>query len=119
MAEVLDRQSPGVRVLLRTSIVRRLTGPLCDALVDGTNSARLLVELERANLFLVALDQRRQWYRYHQLFGDLLRYELSLTLPVTSPRCTAGRPGGICATGWWRRRSPTRWPRVTTAWPPS
>ena len=82
VAEVLDRQSPEVReFLLRTSIVRRLTGPLCDALVDGTNSARRLVELERANLFLVSLDERRQWYRYHQLFGDLLRYELSLTLP--------------------------------------
>ena len=82
VAEVLDRQRPEVReFLLRTSIVRRLTGPLCDALVGGTDSARLLVELERANLFLVALDGRRQWYRYHQLFGDLLRYELSLTLP--------------------------------------
>ena len=82
VAEVLDRQSPGVReFLLRTSIVRRLTGPLCDVLVDGTNSARRLAELERANLFLVPLDERRQWYRYHQLFGDLLSYELSLTLP--------------------------------------
>jgi len=82
VAEVLDQQRPGVReFLLRTSIVQRLTGPLCDALVDGTDSARRLVELERANLFLVALDERRQWYRYHQLFGDLLRYELALTQP--------------------------------------
>jgi len=82
VAEVLDRQRPEVReFLLRTSIVQRLTGPLCDALVDGTDSARRLVELERANLFLFALDERRQWYRYHQLFGDLLRYELALTQP--------------------------------------
>jgi LuxR family maltose regulon positive regulatory protein len=65
MAEVLDRQTPGVReFLLRTSIAARLTGPLCDALLDRTDSARRLVELERANLFLISLDDRRQWYRY-------------------------------------------------------
>jgi LuxR family transcriptional regulator, maltose regulon positive regulatory protein len=82
MAEVLDRQNQGVRdFLLRTSIAARLTGPLCDALLDRSDSARRLVELERANLFLVSLDDRRQWYRYHHLFGDLLVHELSLTLP--------------------------------------
>jgi len=82
VAEVLDRQNPGVReFLLRSSISARLTGPLCDALLDRTDSARRLVELERANLFLVSLDDRRQWYRYHHLFGDLLVHELSLALP--------------------------------------
>ncbi|MGC1568584.1 MAG: LuxR C-terminal-related transcriptional regulator [Trebonia sp.] len=82
MAEVLDRQTPGVReFLLRTSIAARLTGSLCDALLDRTDSARRLVELERANLFLVSLDERRQWYRYHHLFGDLLVHELSLAMP--------------------------------------
>jgi LuxR family maltose regulon positive regulatory protein len=82
VAEVLDHQNPGVReFLLRTPIASRLTGPLCDALLDRTDSARRLVELERANLFLVSLDDRRQWYRYHHLFGDLLVHELSLTLP--------------------------------------
>ena len=82
VAEVLGRQSPAVQdFLLRTSIVQRLTGPLCDALLDTTNSARQLAELERANLFLVPLDERRQWYRYHHLFGDLLAHELSLALP--------------------------------------
>jgi len=82
VAEVLDRQNPGVReFLLRTSIAARLTGPLCDALLDRTDSARRLVELERANLFLVSLDDRRQWYRYHHLFGDLLVHELALALP--------------------------------------
>jgi LuxR family transcriptional regulator, maltose regulon positive regulatory protein len=82
VAEVLDHQSPHVRdFLLRTSIAARLTGPLCDALLDADNSARRLVELERANLFLVPLDARRQWYRYHHLFGDLLAHELSLALP--------------------------------------
>jgi LuxR family transcriptional regulator, maltose regulon positive regulatory protein len=82
MAEVLERQHPQVReFLLRTSIVQRLTGPLCDALLGSSNSARRLVELERANLFLVSLDDRRQWYRYHHLFGDLLAHELSLAFP--------------------------------------
>jgi LuxR family transcriptional regulator, maltose regulon positive regulatory protein len=82
VAEVLDRQTPGVReFLLRTSIAARLTGSLCDALLDRTDSARRLVELERANLFLVSLDERRQWYRYHHLFGDLLVHELSLAMP--------------------------------------
>jgi LuxR family transcriptional regulator, maltose regulon positive regulatory protein len=82
MAEVLERQSPEVReFLLRTSIVQRLTGPLCDALSGGSHSARRLAELERANLFLVSLDDRRRWYRYHHLFGDLLAHELSLAFP--------------------------------------
>ena len=82
VAEVLDRQTPGVRkFLLRTSIAVRLTGSLCDALLDRTDSARRLVELERANLFLISLDERRQWYRYHHLFGDLLVHELSLAMP--------------------------------------
>jgi LuxR family maltose regulon positive regulatory protein len=82
VAEVLGRQSPAVQdFLLRTSIVQRLTGPLCDALLDRSHSARQLAELERANLFLIPLDERRQWYRYHHLFGDLLAHELSLALP--------------------------------------
>jgi LuxR family transcriptional regulator, maltose regulon positive regulatory protein len=82
MAEVLDRQTPEVReFLLRTSIVQRFTGPLCDALLDASDSARRLVELERANLFLIPLDERRMWYRYHHLFGDLLAHELSLLRP--------------------------------------
>jgi LuxR family maltose regulon positive regulatory protein len=82
VAEVLGRQSPAVQdFLLRTSIVTRLTGPLCDALLDRTDSARQLAQLERANLFLVPLDERRRWYRYHHLFGDLLAHELSLALP--------------------------------------
>jgi LuxR family transcriptional regulator, maltose regulon positive regulatory protein len=82
VAEVLERQSTEVReFLLRTSILQRLTGPLCDVLLGRTDSARRLVELERANLFLISLDERRQWYRYHHLFGDLLAHEFSLTRP--------------------------------------
>ena len=82
VAEVLERQSPEVReFLLCTSIVSRLAGPLCDALVGATGSRDRLVELERANLFLVSLDDRRVWYRYHHLFRELLAHELSLARP--------------------------------------
>jgi LuxR family transcriptional regulator, maltose regulon positive regulatory protein len=81
-AEVLDRQPPERRsFLLRTSILERLCGPLCDAVLGAQDSAGTLVALERANLFLIALDGRRVWYRYHRLFADLLRHELLLTEP--------------------------------------
>jgi len=70
VAEVLDRQRPAVQdFLLRTSIVQRLTGPLCDALLGSTNSARQLIELERANLFTIPLDEvaalHRRAYEWH------------------------------------------------------
>lgn len=75
--EVLERQTPAVRdFLLDTSILSRLSGPLCAA-VTGVDDARAtLEELERSNLFVVALDDRRTWYRYHHLFGDVLRARL-------------------------------------------
>ena len=77
--EVLSRQAPEVRqFLLATSILDRLCGPLCDAVLNDetANSTARLEQLERANLFLVPLDNRREWYRYHHLFGGLLRYRL-------------------------------------------
>jgi LuxR family transcriptional regulator, maltose regulon positive regulatory protein len=67
--------------LLRTSVLGRLSGPLCDAVAGTSGSARILAELERSNLFLVPLDNRREWYRYHHLFGELLQHELALTSP--------------------------------------
>jgi LuxR family maltose regulon positive regulatory protein len=67
--------------LLRTAILERLTAPLCDAVLERRDSAQRLVELERANLLLVPLDERREWYRYHHLFADLLRLELERTAP--------------------------------------
>jgi LuxR family maltose regulon positive regulatory protein len=77
-AEVLARQPEQIRTfLVRTSILERLSGPLCDALLEAEGSAALLAELERSNLFLVPLDDRRQWYRYHHLFAELLRLELA------------------------------------------
>ena len=72
--EVLDRQSEPVRrFLVETSVLDRLTAGLCDAVTAGTGSRAMLESLDRANLFLVPLDDRRQWYRYHHLFRDVLR----------------------------------------------
>jgi LuxR family maltose regulon positive regulatory protein len=78
--EVLDGLEPETRAfLLRTSILERLSAPLCDHLLETTDAHERLLEIERANLFLVPLDARREWYRYHHLFGDLLRHELDRT----------------------------------------
>ena len=82
MAEVLDGQPPHLRnFLLRTSILGRLSGALCDATLQTSGSAAVLEEIERENLFLVPLDMSRRWYRYHQLFGELLRTELRRSEP--------------------------------------
>lgn len=67
--------------LRRTSILSRLSAPLCDAVLSTTDSRRLLKEAEQANLFLVPLDDRREWFRYHHLFGDVLRRELEENEP--------------------------------------
>ena len=75
--EVLDRQSDEERTfLLRTSILDRLSAPLCDAVTGQDQSQATLEKLERMNLLLVPLDDRRQWYRYHHLFSDFLRERL-------------------------------------------
>ena len=75
--EVLARQPDDVRdFLLQTSILESLTGPLCDAVTGREGGKAALVALERANLFLVPLDDRRKWYRYHHLFADVLHAHL-------------------------------------------
>jgi LuxR family maltose regulon positive regulatory protein len=80
--EVLAGQPAEVRgFLLRTAVLQRLCGPLCDAVTGGTDSAALLERIERDNLFLVPLDTKREWYRYHHLFGELLRHELGRSHP--------------------------------------
>jgi LuxR family maltose regulon positive regulatory protein len=82
--EVLARQVPELQTfLLRTSILTRLCGPLCDAVAETAGSDRILDELERSNLLLVPLDAKRHWYRYHPLFAELLRHELKRTEPDT------------------------------------
>ena len=81
-AEVLARQPPELRsFLLHTSILTRMCAGLCDAVSERNDSSTLLAGLERSNLLLVPLDVKREWYRYHHLFGDLLRHELSGTEP--------------------------------------
>jgi LuxR family transcriptional regulator, maltose regulon positive regulatory protein len=62
--------------LLRTSVMGRFTPALCDAVLERDDSAAILTELARANMFLVSLDERREWYRYHHLFADVLQLEL-------------------------------------------
>lgn len=75
--EVLQRQPPAVRgFLLETSILDRLCGPLCDAVTTRFDSSIVLEDLERSNLFVVSLDDRRLWFRYHHLFADVLRAHL-------------------------------------------
>lgn len=77
--EVLGQQPQNVQAfLLRTSILDRMCGPLCDAILldPSTVGQEVLEHLERTNLFIVPLDSERRWYRYHHLFGDLLRQRL-------------------------------------------
>jgi LuxR family transcriptional regulator, maltose regulon positive regulatory protein len=75
--EVLARQSDRVQAfLLQTSILGRLSGPLCDAVTGQGGGKAMLEALDRGNLFLVPLDDRRRWYRYHHLFADVLQARL-------------------------------------------
>src|SRR5215467_5243981 len=84
--EVLARQPEEVvRFLMETSVLDRLCGPLCDAVTGRTDSQALLETLERANLFMVPLDDERRWWRYHHLFADLLRTRLAHEQPGRVP----------------------------------
>ena len=77
--EVLQRQTNEVRdFLLKTSVLERLSAPLCDYVTGHAGGREMLSRLEQANLFLVALDQSREWYRYHHLFVELLRHQLGV-----------------------------------------
>ena len=110
--EVLDQQPPDVtEFLLKTSVLERLTAPLCDAVWEppagaekraGDASQRMLERLEAANLFLLPLDDERRWYRYHPLFADLLRRRLAQRIG----------PGGVTAlhltaSGWFEQTNLT------------
>ena len=84
--EVLQRQPEDVQqFLLQTSILDRLSGPLCDAVTGQDGGKAKLAALERGNLFLVPLDDRRRWYRYHQLFADVLHARLRDEQPNDVP----------------------------------
>ena len=80
MEEVFRSQTAEVQqFLLKTSILDRLTPKLCDAVLGGMGSRKLLETLEHANLFIVVLDEERQWFRYHRLFVELLRHRLRIS----------------------------------------
>ncbi len=84
--EVLDQQPCDVQeFLLKTSILERMTAPLCNAVAGTEDSQPILTQLEQTNLFLVPLDDERRWYRYHHLFADLLRSRLEQTQPDQVP----------------------------------
>ena len=96
LAEVLERQSEQVRrLLLRTSVLERVSGPLADLLTGGAGGERILQDLEQAGAFVVSLDARRSWFRYHQMFADLLQLELRRTAPGEIPALHA------TAAGWY------------------
>ena len=80
VAEVLDRQTERVRrLLLRTSVLDRVSGPLADLLTAGSDGQQVLQELEEAGAFVASLNTARSWFRYHPLFADLLQLELRRT----------------------------------------
>jgi LuxR family maltose regulon positive regulatory protein len=78
--EVLMRQPAEVQdFLVKTSVLERLSAPLCDIVTGGTDSRSVLAGIERANLFIVPLDESREWYRYEHLFTELLRHQLEIS----------------------------------------
>jgi LuxR family maltose regulon positive regulatory protein len=86
-ADVLDREPEDVLTfLLRTSVLERLCGRLCDAVTGNADGQEMLERIERSNAFLVPLDERREWYRYHHLFAELLRHELGRREPGSVAR---------------------------------
>lgn len=88
--EVLQRQPDHVRTfLLTTSVLERLSGSLCDAVTERHDSKAMLETLEHGNLFVVPLDDIREWYRYHRLFADVLQAHL-----------LESRPDDIAAVYW-------------------
>ena len=86
-SELLSQLPPDeLRFLTRTAVLDRMAGPLCDAVLESSDSAGWLATLERSNLFVVALDRKDQWYRYHHLFQELLRSELERGEPDLVPQ---------------------------------
>ena len=99
-SEFLARISPRQRAFLtRTAVLERMCGPLCEAVLDRPGSAASLDDLARSNLLLVPLDRRRQWYRYHHLFRDMLLAQLERQSPEPDPGAAAPRRRLVC--GQW------------------
>jgi ATP/maltotriose-dependent transcriptional regulator MalT len=97
-SEVLGAHDPSMQdLMLRSSVLGRLSGSLCDAVVDREGSARDLLTLSRTNLFLTPLDDEGEWYRFHPLFSQLLRVDLEQREPGLAPRLHAR------AADWFRK----------------
>jgi LuxR family maltose regulon positive regulatory protein len=100
LAEVLERQpEPVRRLLLRTSVLDRVSGPLADLLAGVAGSEQLLRQLEDSGAFVVSLDARRSWFRYHRLFADLLAHELRRAAPAELPALHAAAAGWFAEHG--------------------
>ena len=100
LAEVLDRQSEEVRrLLLRTSVLERVCGPLADVLTGSSGGERILQDLEQAGAFVASLDGQRSWFRYHQLFADLLKLELRRTEPAEQAALHGAAAGWLAGHG--------------------
>ena len=98
--EVLARQRDDVRsFLLRTSVLDRFTSDLCDAVTESGDGRAMLEFLYRENLFLIPLDDQRQWYRYHHLFADVLRHTCSTPVPTSCRSSMRARARGTPARG--------------------
>ena len=101
LAEVLDRQSDQARrLLLRTSILDRVNGELADLLTGGSGGERVLQQLEEAGALVVSLDAGRSWFRYHQLFADLLQLELRGSDPAELPALHDAAAGWYAENGY-------------------
>ena len=97
-------------MLLRTSVLDRIHGDLADALTGAQGSERILQDLEEASEFVVSLDAQRIWFRYHSLFGDLLRIELRRTAAggLYAPHAAAADLDTSTAIRWRRSAMPSR-----------
>jgi LuxR family maltose regulon positive regulatory protein len=101
LAEVLDRQPEAVRrLLLRTSILDSVNGELADLLTGARGGERLLQDLEQANAFVVSVDAARTWFRYHQMFADLLQVELRHSAPEEVVRLHLSAAGWFAGNGF-------------------
>ncbi|MEZ0109912.1 LuxR family maltose regulon positive regulatory protein [Catenulispora sp. EB89] len=101
LAEVLERQPEQVRtLLLRTSILDRVNGELADLLTASSDGERILLDLEQAGAFVLAVDPRRSWFRYHRMFADLLQHELRRTQSAQLPALHADAGRWFAANGY-------------------
>ena len=116
LAEVLDRQpGPVRRLLLRTSILERVNGELAGLLTGDSGGERVLADLEAAGAFVVALDTRRSWFRYHHLFADLLQLQLRRTEPDQVAGLHQAAAAWFAAHGYPAARWPTPPPAAASS----